>query len=391
MTDSGQLSVAYSRHRGPSHGYPLTGNQWANQADTCPVLPLIGPLRYRPGPPKPHGRPHVATFTKLPSGRWRAQIKLRGIRDSDSFATKQLATRWAADREAQIEHEAVSGPDRVHSLADVLTRYRDEQAPKRRGARVEITRIDAILRHYPGLVSVKLAALTPERLAEWRDERLLEVKRSTVTRYMTVITSALEHARREWRWMKVNPMRDVKRPPGTPHRKRTLQWREIRRMLNTGAVRSRGRCQTATEASVRAMLFALRCGMRAGEICALEWSDVHVDYVHVRRQKSIEGQEDERDVPLSRAARRAIEGMRGWDSPKVFGLRSQTLDALFRKLRDRAGLKGFTFHDTRHTAATMISRKVDVLTLCKIFGWKDLKRALTYYNPTASDIAKRLG
>jgi integrase len=82
--------------------------------------------------------------------------------------------------------------------------------------------------------------------------------------------------------------------------------------------------------------------------------------------------------------------MRGWDSFSVFGLRAQTLDALFRKLRARARVAGFTFHDTRHTAATIIARKVDVLTLCKIFGWKDLKRALTYFNPTATDIAKQL-
>lgn len=331
----------------------------------------------------------MATFGRLPSGKWRAQIKMAGARESRAFSDRKAAARWAADREAQLEHETTAGPERVKSLQDVLERYRDEISPSRRGARVERTRIDAMIRHYPGLVSVKLAALTPERLGQWRDERLAEVKRSTVTRYMTVITSALEHARREWRWLKVNPMRDVKRPPGTPHRKRTLQWREIRKLLRTAGY-SRGRCKTMTEATARAMLFALRCGMRAGEICALEWSDVHTDYVHVRRQKSIEGQEDERDVPLSRAARRALEGMRGWDNLKAFGLRSQTLDALFRKLRDRAGLSGFTFHDTRHTAATMISRKVDVLTLCRIFGWKDLKRALTYYNPSATAIAKML-
>jgi integrase len=82
--------------------------------------------------------------------------------------------------------------------------------------------------------------------------------------------------------------------------------------------------------------------------------------------------------------------MRGWHPVEVFGLKPQTLDALFRKLRDAAGLAGFTFHDTRHTAATMLAQRLDVLDLCKMFGWKNTTRALTYYNPTASDIAKRL-
>jgi integrase len=330
----------------------------------------------------------MATFTKLPSGRWRAQVKMRGVRDSESFADRKAALRWAAEREGQIEHEATAGPERVHTLGELLSRYRDEVVPGRRGERVERTRIDAMIRHYPGLVCVKLAALTPERLGQWRDERLGEVKPATVTRYMTVITSALEHGRREWRWLKVNPMRDVKRPGAVRHRERTLHWREIRLMLKMAGY-SRGRCQTVTEAVARAMLFGLRAGMRAGEICALRWDDIHADFARVRRQKGIV--DEGRDVPLSRAARRLLQGMLGWDEPTVFGLKRQTLDALFRKLRRRARLSGFTFHDTRHTAATIIHRKVDVLTLCKIFGWKDVKRAMTYYNPTASEIAKRLG
>jgi integrase len=55
-------------------------------------------------------------------------------------------------------------------------------------------------------------------------------------------------------------------------------------------------------------------------------------------------------------------------------------------------LSGFTFHDSRHTAATWMvnSGKVDVLSLCKIFGWTNTTMALTYFNPKAVDIAKQL-
>ncbi|MFI8143290.1 integrase, partial [Acinetobacter baumannii] len=50
----------------------------------------------------------------------------------------------------------------------------------------------------------------------------------------------------------------------------------------------------------------------------------------------------------------------------------------------------FTFHDTRHTAATRIAPKLPLLDLCKMFGWTDPKRAMVYYNPTSSQIAARL-
>lgn len=39
----------------------------------------------------------------------------------------------------------------------------------------------------------------------------------------------------------------------------------------------------------------------------------------------------------------------------------------------------------------MLARKLDVLDLCKMFGWANPKQAMVYYNPTASQIAARLG
>lgn len=47
-----------------------------------------------------------------------------------------------------------------------------------------------------------------------------------------------------------------------------------------------------------------------------------------------------RNVPLEPKAKRIIDSMVGWDSVLVFGLAAQTLDALFRRYRDRAGLSG---------------------------------------------------
>jgi len=37
----------------------------------------------------------MATFRKLPSGKWQAQIARNGIRKSSSFATRREAQDWA--------------------------------------------------------------------------------------------------------------------------------------------------------------------------------------------------------------------------------------------------------------------------------------------------------
>ncbi len=106
------------------------------------------------------------------------------------------------------------------------------------------------------------------------------------------------------------------------------------------------------------------------------------------RRKTKTGQG--RIVPLSKSAVRNVESMRGYDYEFVFGIGEGTLDVIFRRCRERAGLSGFTFHDSRHTAATRIAQKLHLLDLCKMFGWSDPKRAMTYYNPTAEQIAVRL-
>ena len=125
--------------------------------------------------------------------------------------------------------------------------------------------------------------------------------------------------------------------------------------------------------------------MRAGELTGLTWLNVKKDYVILPITKT-----KPREVPLTKKAIRLIQKMKGFDPDLVFGLKSPTLDALFRRARIRAGLEGFTFHDARHTAATWLAPRMDVLDLCKMFGWTNPAQAMTYYNPTASQIAARI-
>jgi integrase len=105
----------------------------------------------------------------------------------------------------------------------------------------------------------------------------------------------------------------------------------------------------------------------------------------------VAGKTGVRDIPLTVAALRLVDMLRGFDDELVCGLKPQTLDALFRRARMRAGLDGFTFHDARHTAATRLAQRLHVLDLCKVFGWSNTDQALTYYNPKAGELAKRMG
>lgn len=330
----------------------------------------------------------MATARKTARGTWAIQIEFCKVRDSGTFPTKREAETWAARRETEIRAMASGQAGTLKTLRDALRRYAQEVSPTKRGGGKEIIRLAAFERQALPL-DRKLGELTTAHLAAWRDTRLAVNARGSVLRDMTLLGSVLEVARREWQWIAANPMRDVKRPANPDHRERLISGPEVRRMLRALGYSSRGPVRSVSQAVALAFLFSLSTGMRAGEVSGLTWERVRGDHVRLLETKNGSA----RDVPLSSVARRVVGRMQGFDAVLVFGLGSQTLDALFRRARDRAGLAGFVFHDARHTAATRLamSRKVEALELCRIMGWKNPKQAMVYFNPTASQLAARLG
>jgi integrase len=77
-------------------------------------------------------------------------------------------------------------------------------------------------------------------------------------------------------------------------------------------------------------------------------------------------------------------------TPIIAKVKESDIGNKVRKAKGKAGIEGVTFHDSRHTAATWLAPRMDVLDLCKMFGWSNPKQAMTYYNPTASQIAARI-
>jgi integrase len=58
----------------------------------------------------------MATFTKLPSGSWRAQVRRKGRYVSETFLRREDARRWATDAERQIDRGETPTPSRVARL-----------------------------------------------------------------------------------------------------------------------------------------------------------------------------------------------------------------------------------------------------------------------------------
>lgn len=329
----------------------------------------------------------MATFTRR-NGRVTATIRIRPHpSQSKTFDTLRDAKLWAKEVELRLHNEKRGDFGHI-TLRVALEKYRDDIAPKLKSSRMTTGRIEVFLRELP--VDLPIGEITKYHLLEWRDAKLKTLKGSSVTRDMAILSAMFGLAVKEWGYIPSNPLEDVARPVSPPHRERIITQLEIDTMLA-----ALGHDEDAKPVSVGrqvaiAFLLALETGMRAGEIVGLEWSRVHLQERRVVLQVTKNGRP--REVPLSRRAVNLLEKMKGVNDGAVFAMTPQTLDAYFRKARKQAGLSGFTFHDSRHTAATRIvqNTKIDVLSLCKMFGWHDPKRAMTYFNPTATEIAELL-
>jgi integrase len=224
--------------------------------------------------------------------------------------------------------------------------------------------------------------LTSTDFSMWRDARLLEVSNGTVSREMTLLSGILSVARREWRLIEGNPLSDVRRPREPPHRDRRVSEKELMALK----ISAGHDLTNATARAYHAFLFAIETAMRAGEIIGLRSEDISFEKRFARLPMTKNG--TSRDVPLSSEAMRLIKELP--KSDPVFNLSSHLLDALWRKLRDRAAVTDLRFHDSRHEAITRLARKLDVLDLARMVGHRDLKMLMIYYNATAEELAKRL-
>lgn len=321
----------------------------------------------------------MATFRKLSSGKWQAQIARNGIRKSASFATKREAQDWSARQEYLVTNAEPS--QSKLTLKDAFVRYAREESPKRRGVRWEVVRLERL--SSDKVADKRLADLEPADLADWRDRRSKEVAPGTVRREMTLISSVLSTARREWGLISHNPISDIRKPSSPPPRDRRVSGAEIDKLLEA----SGADLNKATARAVHAFRFAVETAMRAGEIVGLTAATVDRDTRVATLPKTKNG--TVRKVPLSTGAIELLDALSETDGP-LFDLNSQQIDALFRKARDKSGIENLRFHDSRHEAITRLAKKLDVLSLARMVGHKDIKMLMIYYNETAEELAQRL-
>jgi integrase len=317
--------------------------------------------------------------------RWRATAFHKGERiPAGTHDTKAAALSAGLE----VERRAKRGTGGAHgkTLRDVFDRYAEKVSPtKRSGGGWEQTRLAYYSRD--PIADKRLEELTPDDFGQLRDRRMTEITGATLRRDFSLMSHALTTAKKEWRWLAENPLTPVRRPRDNAPRSRRLQEGELEALRVASAYRPGASPRTGTARTIAAFEFSIETAMRGGEIIALRKIDCHAHHVHVMAGKT----EETRDVPLSKRARAILDQVLTLQLDPVFGLTTAHKDALFRKVRTRAGIEGLNFHDARREATTRLAKIYDVLELSRITGHRDLSVLRdVYYRPSIEDLAARM-
>lgn len=315
----------------------------------------------------------MAYIRKYRSG-WRAEVQRHGIRATYTAETKREVQAWALAKESELDAMKKSkgvtfAQAAIKYLATVTAQDKAEGASEWEERRL------AEMGGFFG-EGTMLSQIDSARIGEWRDQRLTEVSASTVLRQKNLLQNLFQVAVDEWGVLQVNPFKGVRFPEHNPPRHQVWPWRLIKRVLR--ATRLTDREQEA----VRAFHIALHTALRLNEIV----SATVVGRVAVLPRDKTSGKASAPvKVPLAR------KGAELFAKYPPFTLSAEQISPIFSDLTDKLLIDGLTFHDSRGSALTWLSRRYDVMTLARISRHKNLRILMdTYYRETAEQIAARL-
>lgn len=328
----------------------------------------------------------MATFRNR-HGKWQARVQRKGQQPvSKSFQSKEDAQRWARQIEAEIDKGSYTNIALAERtlFKDVIERYVQEVTFKTRSMKEDSYRLRALARH--PIAKLRMTAITPIRVAEYRDERLKLVSNGAVIRELSYFSSIINHARREWGITMVNPIPLVKKPASPQGRNRILSEDELNRLLDA----LRPKIKSSNHWVLPLTKFALESAMRRGEMLGLRWE--HIDLQKRTAFIPMTKNGESRLVPLSTAAIEILQKLPRNLDGKVFPVTPFTLSAAIDRARIKAKLGDFHFHDLRHMAITRLAERLpNLIELSAVSGHKSLTMLKRYYHPNPEMLAEKLG
>lgn len=353
----------------------------------------------------------MATIKKLSSGRYQAQTCIKGVRRAKTFTRQVDAKRWAT----QLELDAESGLSEGARLplSHYILQHRDLIQKKHKHSRHESAVLSFLLED--PIADIPACSVTSEDIKDWIERRRTIpsrrtgriVEESTIARQLQII-SAMFSNMVDQQVCKENPCHGVDRPKENPPRERVATEEEIERIKFVAGWEEGAVPYEKIQRVAAAFVLACCTGMRSGEMMRIErsWIKGRVLRIPAEAAKT----RTAREIALNDRAMAVINCVLGLGcAPTIWDLSDGSRDALWRKIRDKAGLQevrdsegrlikqGLTFHDGRATFCTWAASpgadgapRLDVMSLARQTGHKNLKMLMRYYRPSVESFVDRL-
>lgn len=305
----------------------------------------------------------MPTFSQLPSGKWRVQVRRAGIYRAATFPTKREARDWAAGIESQAAHIAAGGFAPVPkgaTISDLIDKYGEDHAKSH--GKTKAATLDMLKRE---IGAVRLAALSAVVLRDFIDRRIKAGAGGvTIAADLSYLSAVLKWGRHA-RHLDIPAQLALEARESLKHRgldtrskerEREPTDDELKRLYEHWQANSRQRIDMPLLCR-----FALATGMRLGEICSLEVPDINVE----ARTALIRDRKDPRNkagndqvVPLLPDAWAIVEAvLKGRDDQgSLFGVRAASASTAFTRACAEMGIDDLHFHDLRHRATAQFFR-----------------------------------
>ncbi|MBD5804542.1 site-specific tyrosine recombinase XerC [Azoarcus sp. Aa7] len=353
----------------------------------------------------------MATFRKR-GNSWRVEICIDGLRESATFDSKGAGQAWADKRSTELRQaQIVQTTNELgqKTLGELLQEIVNERLPLSRTRRTQEAaehRIERMKKR--SICDKQVRLLTISDFKAYVDDRKKEgVVASTIRRELGVVRAAFNRLIAKGQ-LDYNPVQPVlKSQPRDRLVSNLLSDAQFRRMeIAHEELNSK---RTKNPWLFWAFRLAAETGLRKAEMLGLEWDDIDLEsrIAMIRRvddlpsedgERTTEGLKNgdpERQIALTPEAVEILLHMPRAIDPtlreRVIPTSYNALSCAFERLRRRAGLQRFRWHDLRHMAATaLLSRLGNVAEVAVVTGHKDWKSLARYTHPQAAAVAQKL-
>jgi len=267
-------------------------------------------------------------------------------------------------------------PGDSYKFSDLMDKYLKEYSAVNK-AKTSQKRDKSIIRNLKKVFgNYYLTEIKPAMISDYKIKRRADgVSPRTINYELTTMSHAYNIAIREWGLVSDNPVKRVTKDRVSNSIERWLTLEEEKKLMGA-----------SPKWLQDIIVFAINTGMRQSEILDLKWSQVDMK----RKTLTISEQKNrcvdtlplnEKVMKLLQERQKMFSDSDGYVFPNTLNQRKENrvLLTAFYKVRNRAGIKNFRFHDLRHTFATrLVQNGVDLYSVQKLGRWKNVTMVQRY-------------